>query len=108
MSHIVSDKAELILWDVVEEHLDEAAFLVDQWESALHSPKFDLKDLAKIERRLEGHIDGLIVGGNEVSRRILDLELANADERGRAVVSALALLFSRDDKNADRVLKTAL
>ena len=29
---------EQILWDIVEEHLDEAEFLVEQWQAARASP----------------------------------------------------------------------
>ena len=29
---------DFIMWDVVAEHLDEAAFLFEQWSSALDSP----------------------------------------------------------------------
>ena len=108
MPYIASSKADLILWDVIEEHFDEAAFLFGQWEGALYSPIFDLTGLAKIERRLEAHVDGLVLGGTEVAQRILDPELTNGGEQGRAVVSALALLFSGDDEIANRVLETTL
>ena len=108
MPYVVASKAELILWDVLEEHFEEAAFLFGQWESALHSPAFDLAGLAKIERRLEAHVDGLIVGGIDVARKILDPELTNGDDPNRALVAALALLFSGGDEIADRVLETAV
>jgi uncharacterized protein (TIGR02270 family) len=108
MPYLVSPKTELILWDVVEEHFEESAFLFGQWENALYSPRFDLAGLGKIEKRLEAHVDGLIVSGAEGARRILDPELSNGDDPDHAVVSALALLFSGGDEIADRVLETAL
>lgn len=108
MPYVVPPKAELILWDVVEEHFEEAAFLFGQWERALYSPIFDLAGLGKIEKRLEAHVDGLIVSGTEAARRILDPGLTDGDDPDRAVVSALALLFSGGDEIAARVLETAL
>ena len=67
MPYVVPPKAELILWDVVEEHFEEAAFLFGQWESSLYSARFDLAGLGKIEKRLEAHVDGLIVSGTEAA-----------------------------------------
>jgi uncharacterized protein (TIGR02270 family) len=108
MPSVAFPKTEFILWDVVEEHFEEAAFLFGQWESALYSPKFDLAGLEKLEQRIEAHVDGLIVGGTEVARRILDPELTNGDDPGRATVAALALLFTADQDIAGRIIDTAV
>ncbi|HVG60016.1 MAG TPA: hypothetical protein VNA24_15775 [Hyalangium sp.] len=40
---------ELVMMDVLEEHLDEAAFLWSQWERALVSAHHDLEDTAECE-----------------------------------------------------------
>jgi len=49
-----------ILWDVVEEHLDEAAFLWSQWERALDSPSaVPARVAAGPEARLLAHLDAL-------------------------------------------------
>jgi uncharacterized protein (TIGR02270 family) len=96
---------DLILWDVVQEHLEEAEFLLGQWEDALRSPKYSLIDLgATLEKRLEAHLDGLLLGGPEVAVRVLCPNLENADEPGKATVSALALLFDRQDETVIRLL----
>ncbi len=106
---LLQSKIGLILWDVVQEHFDEAEFLFGQWERALHSPKYNLTELGKtLERRLEAHIDGLVVGGPEVAARILHPELANAEEPARAKVAALALLLSEEAETAACVIDTAL
>ena len=101
-------KHDLILWDVVEEHFDEADFLFGQWEGALHAPKFNWKNLGTIELRLEAHLDALVVGGSEVAARILDPELTNADEVTRATIAALALLSNTDEEDAGRLIDQAL
>jgi uncharacterized protein (TIGR02270 family) len=108
MTFPVHCQHDLILWDVVEEHFSEAEFLFEQWEHALRSPTYNLTKLGMIERRLEAHLDGLVVGGRNVAARLLDSELANADEAGRATVAALALIFSGEEEAAGRVIETTL
>ncbi|MCC7155136.1 MAG: TIGR02270 family protein [Bryobacterales bacterium] len=109
MTPIRHAKPDLILWDVVEEHFEEAEFLFEQWEGALRSPKYNLTELgATLEQRLEAHLDALLVGGPSVAERVLDPELANADEPVRATVAALALLLNEEAESAGRVIDTAL
>lgn len=87
---------ELILWDVVEEHFDEATFLFDQFESLLHHPMLTLADLERtVESRLLAHLDGLVVGGPLVAERLLIPALTQIGEDGaaRITAAALALIF---------------
>lgn len=61
-----------IAWDLAEEHLDEAAFLAGQWESALRSPRFTLAQIAAgPEERLLAQVDALVLGGARVADRLL-------------------------------------
>ncbi len=95
-----------ILWDIVEEHFNEAETLFEQWEHALRSPKYNLAELgSRVERRIEAHLDGLVVGGRDVAARILEPELQNASEPRRAIVAALALLAAEEEKAARRVIE---
>lgn len=83
-----------ILWDVVEEHLDEAEFLAEVWHVNLDSPAY-LRDEFESgpQERLMAHVDGLVVGGDEVRTTLLEAALADEDtERWRAAAAALALL----------------
>ena len=94
---------ELILWDVVEEHLDEAEFLYDLWHDRLFAPHYNLGEMvARLEPRLEAHLDGLITGGAPVAQRLLYPLLAKAKYPERTTVAALALLQSnvRADRHA--------
>ncbi|MBM7116340.1 TIGR02270 family protein [Archangium primigenium] len=90
--------AEDILWDVVEQHLDEATFLWWQWERHLVAPAFSLSEVAeRIEPRLLAHLQGLAVGGAPVAERLLlpllDLEEEEvAGEPLRVSAGARALL----------------
>src|SRR5262245_22339813 len=100
-----SRAADFILWDVVEEHLNEAEFLLEQFERAVRSPAYTLRTLSTtIEPRLAAHIDGLVVGGDEVAARLLLPELQNADVPARATVAALALLCGSERGAIARVL----
>src|SRR2546422_765206 len=97
---------DLILWDVVEEHFNEAEFLFEQWDRALHSPKYNLTELgATLERRLAAHLDGLVIGARPVAKRMLEPELEKASEPNRTIVAALALLFSEEEKGANRIIE---
>ncbi len=82
------------LWDIVEEHLDEAEFLWEQWEDSLIAPNYVLQEVEDgPEARLLAHLDGLIVNGPMVAQRLLLPTLADIDaEPTRIRAAALALL----------------
>jgi uncharacterized protein (TIGR02270 family) len=82
---------EPVMMDVLEEHLDEAAFLWSQWERALVSPLYALPEFAELEERLLAHVDGLVVGGETAATELL-LPGLETEEPGRIAASALALL----------------
>src|SRR5437870_2540108 len=92
---------DIILWDVIEEHFDEAEFLFEKWERTLYSPGYTLAELgATIEPQLEAHLDGLLIGGREVAARLLEQELENDMAPTRALVAALVLLGSEEEATA--------
>jgi len=99
---------DLILWDVVEEHLDEAEFLFEQWLAAFDSPTYTLMEFGKtLEPRLEAHLDGLLVGGPSVFERLLLPELAKMTAMGRSVAAALVLLQANEAHRAQVLEATA-
>ena len=49
----------MVLLDILEEHLNEAAFQWEQWERALLAPDFTLEETAAVEERLRAHLEGL-------------------------------------------------
>ncbi len=86
-----------VLWDVVEEHLDEAAFLYAMWELALRSPLRTLASIAEgPEERLLAHLDALRIAGPAVEQELLLPALA-ADEAGLAFAAAFTLLSGERD-----------
>jgi uncharacterized protein (TIGR02270 family) len=69
---VLNTEAAPVLLDVVQEHLDEADFLLGQWSWAARSPLFTVRQLRRtVENRLLAHLDGLLVGGKPVADEIL-------------------------------------
>lgn len=93
----------MILVDILEEHLEEAAFLWQQRGVALESRDYDLADLAELEERFLAHVDGLAVGGRE-SWKLLQPKLAEG-EVGEAVAAGLVALQSGKREWIERVLQ---
>jgi uncharacterized protein (TIGR02270 family) len=82
-----------VLWDIVEEHLAEAAFLWKQRERALDSDDYTFPEvLAGDEARLLAHLEALRLGGERVARRVLMPALE--DDPDRAAVAGYVLLGS--------------
>lgn len=98
---------ELILWDVIEEHLDEATFLYTQFESLLDHPLLTRADVERsVTSRLIAHLDGLVLGGAPVAQRLLLPALSTLGEEGaaRITVAAMALLLAGYDEAVRQAL----
>ncbi len=79
------------IWDILEEHLDEASFLWTQWETALASARYTIGDVAAgPEERLRAHLDALALGGAETEEKLLLPALAS-DDVARAAAAAAVL-----------------
>ena len=50
---------------IVEQHAEEAAFLWLLRDDAASDPHYSLSDLAKLDNRVEAHLDGLRIAGDE-------------------------------------------
>ncbi len=81
----------MVLEDVLEEHLDEAAFRWLQWERALEAPDFSLLDTANQEEQLAAHLQGLVLGGAEAADALLWPAL-DSGEATRITAAAYVLL----------------
>lgn len=49
---------------IIDQHAEEAAFLWLLRHNAVYAPHYNLKDLAKLDNRVEAHIDGLRIAGD--------------------------------------------
>jgi uncharacterized protein (TIGR02270 family) len=96
LPHLPAERAEdLILWDIVEQHLDEAEFQCEAFERALESCVYTLDSLAKgPERWLLAHLDGLVVNGPPVVERLLLPLVTEPDpaEPYKTMAATLALI----------------
>lgn len=53
----------MVINEIVSQHAEEAAFLWLLRSNAVSAPHYSLKDLAKLDGRVEAHLDGLRVAG---------------------------------------------
>lgn len=84
---------ELILWDVIKEHLDEAVFHFEQWQRGLSSPVFVLDQITDgFEDRIEQHITGFLKAGAPAAERLLYPELEEMTSPTLTTIAALVLL----------------
>ncbi|WAS94341.1 TIGR02270 family protein [Nannocystis punicea] len=89
------------LWDVLEEHLDEAEFLWESWEQSLVAPNYTLEEVASgVESRLYAHLDGLVIGDAPAAERLL-VPALESDEPTRVSAAAAALLLGPVDSALD-------
>jgi uncharacterized protein (TIGR02270 family) len=85
-----------IRWDIVEEHLAEAAFLHQQWERALDDAEYTIHEVAEgPEARMLAHLDALVLHGRRAAEKFL-LPALVGDEPGLVFPAAFALLASED------------
>ncbi|MFP2933139.1 hypothetical protein ACLESO_49930, partial [Pyxidicoccus sp. 3LG] len=93
-----------ILWDIVEEHFQEAAFLWRQRERALRAPDQSLADIAEgDEPRLVAHLEGLLLAGPRAAERLLGPALREGTPRRGGGGRALSA-WPREDPGATDVV----
>jgi uncharacterized protein (TIGR02270 family) len=66
-----------VIEHIVRQHAEEAAFLWHLRDAAIHAPHYNLKDLARLDDRVEAHLDGLRIAGDagwELCREALAVE----------------------------------
>lgn len=99
-------RADELLWDVEEQHLDEAEFLFEAREAACDSPDYSLAELATgPEQRLLGHIDALCVGGPVVAELLLLPTLEDSSQDYERIAAAtLALCAGSPGLHHERLL----
>jgi uncharacterized protein (TIGR02270 family) len=89
----------------MEVHLEEATFLWALWEQALWAPDYVLEEVEQgEERRLLAHVDGLVLGGRPVAKRLL-LPALEGEEVMAISAAALALLGAEDADGRQQVLE---
>jgi uncharacterized protein (TIGR02270 family) len=90
---------------ILEEHAAEAAFLWTRRDAAVRAPHYTLADLAKIDERLEAHLDGLRLAGDaawETCAAALD-----GGEAGEVFAATAIALHRADVPGLARILDAA-
>ncbi len=90
---------------VVEQHAEEAAFLWSQRDRAVTAPNFRLKDLARLDERVEAHLDGLRVAG-QFGWKLCERALAEPGP-GEVFAAAVLAFGSGDPDRSAAVVKVA-
>jgi len=88
---------------VICQHAEEAAFLWGLRDVAIHRPHYNLRDLAKLDERVEAHIDGLRVAGEDgwkLCRKELGWE-----EEGEVFAAALLAFEAGEEGRVGEVLE---
>jgi uncharacterized protein (TIGR02270 family) len=95
----------MVNMEVVSQHAEDAAFLWFSRDRAVRAPHYYLKDLVRLDERVEANIDGLRVAGPTG----WDLAAKAMEQEGPGEVFAAAVLAfeSKDPKRIDSVLKLA-
>ena len=97
----------LIIKRIVEQHAEEAAFLWLQRDAALRKPHYALKDLVRLDDRVEAHIDGLRIAGDagwEMCKEALD----DFKKPGEVFATAVLAFEGEDGQRVDDVVKAAI
>src|SRR5258708_25927594 len=84
---------------IVEQHGEDTSFLWLQRDNAVRAPHYSLKDLVKLDSRVEAHIDGLRVAGGDGWALALE-QLKHPEAGAHFAAMVLALERAATDKIA--------
>jgi uncharacterized protein (TIGR02270 family) len=94
----------MIITEIVSQHAEEAAFLWLLRSNAIRQPHYALKDLAKLDGRVEAHLDGLRVAG-EPGWELCKANLGN-EEPGEVFAASVMAFESSIELRIQAVLDT--
>jgi len=92
----------MIITEIVSQHAEEAAFLWLLRSNAIRQPHYALKDLAKLDGRVEAHLDGLRVAG-EPGWELCKAALGN-EEAGEVFAASVMAVESGIESRIQAVL----
>ncbi|NOQ63954.1 MAG: TIGR02270 family protein [Methyloprofundus sp.] len=92
-----------IIPHIIDQHAEEAAFLWLLRNDAVNAPHYDLDDLAKLDQRVDAHLDGLRIAGDYAWQVCCDnLE---QEESGEVFAAAILALESPSTEYIKQVYK---
>src|SRR3989442_9981762 len=87
--------------DILEEHIEELAFLWEQRQAAVRDPRYTIRELTHLEERITAHLQGVLAVG-EVALPLLEDTLA-AEDPHMVFAAAYALLHAKNETATARV-----
>src|SRR6266511_2025661 len=87
--------------DILEEHIEELAFLWGQRQSAVRDPRYTMRELTHLEERIAAHLQGILAVG-DVALPLLEDALAGEDP-AMVFAAAYALLYAKNETATARV-----
>jgi uncharacterized protein (TIGR02270 family) len=93
-----------IIPEIVTQQAEEAAFLWLLRDAAVGQPHYALADVAKLDGRVEAHLDGLRISGDE-GYAILKKQLQDHTEAGEIFAAAVLAFESGKDDRIQEVFK---
>ncbi|NJO37924.1 MAG: hypothetical protein HC871_10315, partial [Rhizobiales bacterium] len=92
-----------IIRHIVEQHAEEAAFLWLLRDKAVDAPHYTRDDLSRLDERVEAHLDGLRVAGED-GWEIMRAEMAAHPEMGEVFAAGVLALESHDPLRIEEVI----
>ena len=96
-----------VIKSIINQHAEETAFLWQQRDAALCKPHYALKDIVRLDDRVEAHIDGLRIAGDtgwELCKEALD----DFKKPGEVFAAAVLAFEGEDGHSVDDVVKVAV
>src|SRR5436190_720416 len=87
--------------DILEEHIEELAFLWGQRQTAVRDPSYTIRELAHLEERITAHLQGILAVG-DVALPLLE-DALGGDDPSMIFAAAYALLHAKNASALDRV-----
>jgi len=95
----------MIIKSIIDQYADQSAFIWFLRDRAIQAPHYSLKDLAKLDGRVEAHIDGLRVAGDAGWEKCS--EALEEGESGEVFAAAVLAFESGDGARIQLVLDVA-
>src|SRR3989475_12590133 len=80
--------------DILEEHIEELAFLWEQRQAAVRDPRYTIRELTHLEERITAHLHGVLAVG-EVALPLLE-DTLSADDPHMVFAAASGLLQAKN------------
>lgn len=98
--------SSMIIEEIISQHAEEAAFLWLLHDAAVRAPHYSLEDLARLDERIEAHLDGLRVNG-EPAWGVCRKQLEEIGEVGEIFAAGVLAFESGLPERIEPVLKVA-